>query len=92
MSKQAYYRTMILLFTFICLFFAGILFIVITKDQWFLFKVSDIVLTVLLFLTFPFYGWTSYQYGKQAERNRHRARIKSVIDKYAPYISPRNKK
>jgi len=89
MSKQAYYRTMILLFTFICLFFAGILFILITKDDWYLFGTLEIIVTVVFFATIPFMCWTSYQYGKQAERNRHRARIKSVIDKYDPYISQR---
>ena len=89
MTKQQFYRALFVLMTALGCLFIAILFVLITKDDWYLFGTLEIIVTVVFFATIPFMCWTSYQYGKQAERNRHRARIKSVIDKYAPYISQR---
>ena len=75
---KTYRRAMVVLFTFICIFFMATLFVVITKDEWYLFKVSDIVLTVLFFLTVFVLSWTSFQFGKQAERGKTRNRIENV--------------
>jgi len=49
--------------------------VIITKDQWPLFQIPDILVTVLLFITFPIYGLTSYQFGKRAQIHRERPRV-----------------
>ena len=71
--------------TSICLLLLGILFVLITKDEWPLFKIPDTVLMVAFFLTILFGFKLSHHFGKLDERNRQRARIDNITYQTEPH-------
>lgn len=83
MTKSAIIRSIYAFFTSICLLLFAILYILITKDDWQLFGVEELICTVALFLMFPIYGITSYYFGKKAEKNRIKTRIQNFFIKKA---------
>jgi len=79
MTKQQFYRALFVLMTALGCLFIAILFVLITKDDWYLFGTLEIIVTVVFFATIPFMCWTSYRFGIYAERNRERDRINDFI-------------
>lgn len=79
MSQRSFYRGIFVLMTALGCLFIAILFVLITKDDWYLFGTLEIIVTVVFFATIPFMCWTSYRFGIYAERNRERDRINDFI-------------
>jgi amino acid permease len=77
--KSQVYRALYAFLTSICLLFAGILFVLITKDDWQLNDTQAVICTALLFLMFPIYGKLCHHFGKMAERNRQRTRVTNLM-------------
>ena len=75
--KQVY-KALYAFLSAICLLLLGNLFVLITKDDWPLFKIPDIVLMVAFFLTILFGFKLSHHFGKLDERHRPRKRIEST--------------
>ena len=69
------YDALFMFLSSICLLLLANLVVLLTKDEWPLFNIPDILVTVLLFITFPIYGLTSYQFGKRAQIHRERPRV-----------------
>ncbi len=89
MKQRQFYRAIFILMTANGLLLFAILITLLTKDSWHLIETGHIIAMCGVFALFPVYGYMCHYMGKLDERNRHRARIKSVIDKYDPYISQR---
>ena len=82
--KQVY-KALYAFLSSICLLLLGNLFVLLTKDEWPLFGIPDIVLMIALFLMFPVYGAACKHFGKLDERNRYRARITNLMETYQPH-------
>jgi len=80
--KKRLHTALYMFLTAICLNLLAILFVLLTKDEWPLFEISDIVLVVAWFLMFPVYGAACRHFGKLDERNRQRTRITDLMATY----------
>lgn len=79
--KQVY-KALYAFLTSICLLLLAITIILLTKDEWPLFEIPDIVLMIALFLMFPVYGAVCKHFGKLDERNRQRTRVTNLMESY----------
>jgi hypothetical protein len=71
MDKSQMNRAIIVLFSAICALLVAILYIALTKDDWFLFQIEHHILTAFLLIAFLFYGIGCVYYGKKIALERY---------------------
>lgn len=76
------YKALYAFLTSICLLLLANLVVLLTKDEWPLFEIPDIILMIALFLMFPVYGAVCKHFGKLDERHRQRTRITNLMESY----------
>ena len=78
MTRSQFQRALFVMLGALAWLLVAILFVLITKDDWHLFGVMELIATVVFFLTIPIMCWISYRFGIYAERTRPRERIDNV--------------
>lgn len=79
------YRAKLTLLIVICLLLIANLIVALTSDSWHLFELPDVVMTILLLIALPAFGWLCGKYAVQSYIYRKRPRIDDVTYMLEPH-------